>query len=172
MGVSTPVMVVREEEMLRHLASGMSLKDLAGQMGLSYQTVLRYAKREGFLIRLREYNSKLWERVDNEIQLTKGQDLAKRLEEAADEALDNMMALANGAKSEQVRLKANMDILDRSVGGTKVKHAAASQSAMPQINIAVLQQAARTMQEEQAFFAKRQEEQNLIDLTPVSEKSQ
>jgi predicted transcriptional regulator len=166
----TPATVVREEEMFRLFTQGLSVREVAEHMGMSYPTIARYIKRAGFQQRLREYNGIVWEKVDEEIRGGKLSDITARLEEGAEEALDTMIRLAKGGSTESIKLKASQDLLDRSARTSKVKTDTGSHQ-MPQINIAVLQQAARVVEEETQFFKQRAAmDQRLIDAPVVTDK--
>ncbi len=169
--VVNPKVVVRDEEMLRLFCQGLTMRDVARATGWSYATIMKACKREAFMFKLKEYSLEVWKRVDEELQSNK-YDLVARLEEAAEVALDEMVRLASEGHNEGVRMKAAQDIMDRDPRISRTKKVEGLAGGLPQINIQILQAAARAMQEEEQYLAtKRQSDQKLIEL-PCESKTQ
>jgi hypothetical protein len=95
---STPGLTPKQEEILQALVTGMNQTDAAEFVGVSREYVCRLCQKDHFL---RE--------IDKRVQRMKTL-LAPR-------ALANVAKMAESAKSERVRLDANLGILDRSGHG-------------------------------------------------------
>lgn len=162
-----PTLVVKEEEMFRLFCQDLTLEEVASAMGLAKSTVRRYCRRSGFQARLRQFSATLFENVDKQLSRKYDDAMASRLDEAAEEALEEMMQLSKHGGSESVRLKASQDLLDRHAATSRIKQKQEDPGRALQINIAVLQSAAQTVKEEQEW---RLRQQQLIDLPPASKQ--
>jgi len=91
-------LTTKQEEILQALVTGMNQTDAAQYVGVSREYVCRLCQKDHFL-----------QEVDKRV--TKMKTLL------APRALANVARLAEGAKSERVRLDANLGILDRSGHG-------------------------------------------------------
>ncbi len=91
-------LTIKQEEILQALVTGMNQTDAAQFVGVSREYVCRLCQKDHFL-----------KEIDKRVQKMKTL-LAPR-------ALSNVVKLAEGAKSERVRLDANLGILDRSGHG-------------------------------------------------------
>lgn len=81
-------------------------------LSLHVSTVRAYAKQPEFLVKLKALSTNVYERVDQELK-ARTDAITERLQEASDVALEEMLALTKGGKSEMVRLKAAQDLMDR-----------------------------------------------------------
>jgi hypothetical protein len=106
------IKIVQEEEMIRMLLTGMTLRECSVALGRHIQTVRAWAARPSFLERLKDLSSAIYERVDRELQNSK-EHIQIKLEEASERALDRIIKLANESKNEGIALKASQDLLDR-----------------------------------------------------------
>lgn len=121
---------VREQELLRLLLIGHSLRECSTMMEMSYQTMRKWAADPAFLSALKELSASVFERVDSELQNSK-ESLRAKLEEASEHALDRIINLAQQEKNDHIALKAAQDLLDRDgrvsrqtkvSGDTTIKH--------------------------------------------------
>ena len=96
-------LTTKQEEILQALVTGMNQTEAAHFVGVSREYVCRLCQKDHFL-----------KEVDKRVQKMKSL-LAPR-------ALANVAKLAEGAKSERVRLDANLGILDRSGHGKDEKN--------------------------------------------------
>lgn len=104
--------MVREEELLRLLLTGLTLKECAPMLSLHVSTVRNYARAPLFLQKLRDLSTVVYERVDAELQ-ARTDVITERLQEASAAALEEMIKLAKEGKQEGIRLKASQDLMDR-----------------------------------------------------------
>jgi len=111
--------LVRQEQLTRLLLTGHSMRECAAQMDVHLHTVRKWAREPAFLAALKELSSEVFRRVDEELQSTKENMLAK-LEEASDAALDRMLELV-GSKNEIVALKSSQDLMDRNTALSRTK---------------------------------------------------
>jgi len=140
--------LVRKEELLRLLLAGFMLKEAARYLKLSYKTVRKYAGAEDFMIELREHSSEVFSRVDTELRNSKDT-ITERIVEASDDALEVVISLSKQG-SDQLRLKASQDILDRNIVTSKTRKVEGSQTNL-NIDIAALVLAAKAIREEDEY---------------------
>ena len=112
----TPKLTSKQEEILQALVTGMNQTDAAEFVGVSREYVCRLCQKDHFL---RE--------IDRRVQRMKTL-LAPR-------ALSNVARMAESAKSERVRLDANLGILDRSGHGKNHKNIMQAQAGDVRIHI-------------------------------------
>ena len=103
----------KQEEMLRYLLTGHSLKECAQLCKVSYQTAANYVREPLFLERLRGLSSEVYADLDKQIALTKTA-AAERINELSQKALDRMETIIENG-GDNVAYKACQDILDRNV---------------------------------------------------------
>lgn len=169
-GLETPTLVVREDEMIRLFAQGLTINDVADYMGIGLQTVRRMVRRRAFLDKLKEYNEGVYEQIDKQLLANKTETFARRVEEAAEEALEQMISLARTGISENIRFKAAQDLMDREIRTARSAKSDSSAKTAPTINISVLQQAAAVVREEEQYRQKQLEEENRLMVLDVEGK--
>lgn len=103
---------VKEQELLRLLMCGYSMKECGVHVGLTYKTIRDYARSAVFLAKLKEMSCNVYERVDAELKNSKDT-INARLEEFSEEALEEMFMMAKRLPDGMVKLKALQDIEDR-----------------------------------------------------------
>lgn len=162
-----PKEVVRDDEMLRLFAQGLTMAETSRVTGWSYVTIRRAARRTSFLEKLKNYDEALYLRIDEELKAGKF-NMASRIEEAASEALDEMLSLARTSKRDDVKYKACQDLMDRepTISRTKKVEGSGLVVNMP-INMKILQATALALQEEKEYFQKKEEERLLREAKVV-----
>ncbi len=155
-----PKEIVRDAEMLRLLCQGLTMMECSKIMGWSYVTIRKACKRQEFLAKLKEFNIEVYERVDEEIKAGKF-NIAKRIEEAASEALDQMLSLARGAKAESIKYKACQDLMDREPAASRTRKVETGTSFYMPVSVQVLQATAIALKEEQDYMKKIEEDKAL-----------
>jgi phage terminase small subunit len=113
---SNPDLTPKQEEILQALVTGMNQTDAAKRVGVSREYVCRLCQQDHFL-----------HEIDRRVQRMKVL-LAPR-------ALANVTRMAEAAKSERVRLDANLGILDRSGHAREDKNVMQVQHGEISINI-------------------------------------
>lgn len=110
--VHAATLVVRDEEFMRYLLQGLTVKECAIHLGYSYVTMCKQARRPEFLVKLKELSGEIYERIDDELSTTKTE-IMQRLEQASEAALEEMIKLATDAKDSKIRFMASQDLMDR-----------------------------------------------------------
>jgi len=151
------VRLMREDELLRLLQAGCTLKEAALHLRLSFPTLKKYVSQPEFLDRLKALNEVVFAQIDAELK-THRQDMYKRLEEASEIALEEMIKLATSSSSDGIRLKAAQDLMDRDPKVSRTRRLEANTNQRF-INPLVLQTAANVIDIEDRFHAAREVEQ-------------
>lgn len=138
---------LRQDEFLRLLLSGYTIREAAAYMKISPFTCFGYLREPDFMARLRERNSAIWQEVDRELKNTKV-GIVQKAEEAAQEALEEMIKLCKGSSSESIRFKAAQDLLDRDPQVSRTKRIEGSGTAQPSLPPMFLQQVMNVIKEE------------------------
>jgi len=153
---------------MRSLTAGLSLKECAVQLKLSYPTVLKYARQPAFLAKLKEYSLTIYGRVDKELQNSK-ESILTRLEEVSADALEKLASLMDDPTAPPVvQFKAAQDLCDRDPRISRTKRVEGNVDHKF-INPALLILASQTAQEVKRF--KESEalgDGNTIDVTQPS----
>src|SRR5277367_6704803 len=105
-------MIVMDEEILRLLMSGLTLKEISVHLGCHYATAMNHARRPEFLLKLKDLSGEIYKRVDEEM-MNKKANIMARLEEASEIALEEMIALVQESKDPNMKFKAAQDLMDR-----------------------------------------------------------
>jgi len=103
--------LAKQEECLRYLLTGHSLRECAQLVGVSYNCLTTYVREPKFTERLKALSTEVYAEVDKQIQLTKLA-AADRINEISMKALDRMEAIIEKG-GDNVAYKAAQDILDR-----------------------------------------------------------
>ena len=113
------------ENALRYLIAGYTVRETAVLCGVSYHTLLRYAREAEFRAQLKSLSADVWKRLEVELEASK-QFVQSRVYEISDKALNRLAELVDGAKTENVALgaiKVALDLDDRhTTRGVEVKH--------------------------------------------------
>jgi hypothetical protein len=145
---------LRQEELLRLLLAGYKLKEAAAYLKVTPWTVYRYLRETEFMNALKAANEEIWAQVDAEIKGNKI-GIVQRAEEAAQDALEEMIKLAKGARQEGVRFKAAQDLMDRDTRISRTKRVEGEGDRRPILNAVFLQQAVAAMREEEVVQGER-----------------
>lgn len=155
-GAAPSTRVVRDEELLRLLLMGFTVRECIEQMRSGRSATYKVARSPEFLLKLREHSSEIAERLIKELT-TSQLDMAHKLEEASAAALDemiDMMRSMDGASG--LKVKICQDLLDRDPKSSRTKRMELSGTMSHDfISPAVLVHAAATAKELEAFQAKR-----------------
>lgn len=103
--------LVRTEELTNLLLLKIPLRECAERLGVSYQTVRKYASEPEFLGGLQLLSKSCWADVVEELRHEK-KSLKQQMTEASDKALRKLELLLESAQ-EGIQLKAADSILDR-----------------------------------------------------------
>lgn len=146
---------VQEQELLRLLLTGSTIKECAITLDRSYSTVRNWARDPAFLLALKELSSEIFKRVDEELQSSKATIQAK-LEDASEAALERLITMSQEAKNEHVVLKACESLLDRDSRFSKQHRVAVDASHKHTvIDPITLIHAVATAKEQDAFEVKQ-----------------
>jgi hypothetical protein len=126
-GVVEIKQMVKREELVRLTLAGFSLKESSRQLGVTYQTVLKYAKQDEFLSELKVLSAEMYSRIDNELRASRDY-LSERLSEASNAALETLVGLLEPTVNENIRFKAAQDLLDRNPEVSRTKKIDATHS--------------------------------------------
>jgi hypothetical protein len=145
-GKDSATALVSEEELLRLVLQGFTLRECAQYMRAGYSRIRRIAKQPEFLLKLREHSAEIGARLVDEISRTQ-LEFTQRLEVASEEALDQMLELMKDpAVNQNTRFRAAQDLMDRDVRSSKTQKVQAH-VGHEFINPAVLLHAAATAKE-------------------------
>lgn len=158
LSVSDTTAQLRKNELLRILQSGAGsagrqlTRRAADVLGISIDTVRKYIRTPEFQQKLWMTDQKLWQRVDEELEVSK-KSICVRIAELSELALENMERLMMGP-DDGLAYKASADILDRNPEASKRTH---SESVNTTLNIdpAQLMQAALVAREMEARHVNR-----------------
>ena len=148
--------LVRNEELLRLLLMGFTIRECAEQMKINPVTVRSYTRRPEFLIQLKEHSSEIAKRLVDE--LSTGQiEMAQRLEEASAAALEEMMSMMGALEGpSKLKLQVCQDLLDRDPKSSRTKRMDISGTMSHDfISPAVLIHAAATAKEIEQYQVKK-----------------
>jgi len=143
---------VAEQELLRLLLSGLTLKEAAGYMRASYWKIRKIARDPGFLVKVKEHSSEISQRMMDEL-VNSQVEFAKKLEDASEKALEEMISMMDSlAAPSTLKYKIAQDLLDRDARASRTKRIEANTSMSHEfINPAVLIHAAATAKEIERF---------------------
>jgi hypothetical protein len=156
-GCAPATKFVREEELLRLLLTGFTVREASTHMRCSYPHATRVARSPEFLLRLREHSSEIAKRLVNELSTTQIE-MAQKLEEASAKALEEMIQMMD-TLDQPSKLKMNIcqDLLDRDPRSSRTKRMELSGAMSHEfINPAVLIHAAATAKELKEYQEKGQ----------------
>jgi hypothetical protein len=157
LGVGPASRLIRDEELMRLLLTGFTVKEASAQMHKGYQSCCHAARKPEFLLRLREHSGEIAKRLIDELS-TSQIEMAQRLEEASAQALDEMIEMMQDLdKPSVLKLKVCQDLLDRDPKSSRTKRLDVSGNMSHQfINPAVLVHAAATARELEQFQARKE----------------
>lgn len=145
-GCSPASKMIADEELLRLLLLGMTVREAAGHMRSSYGRCCKVARSPQFLLRLREQSGEIAKRMVDELSTTQIE-FAHRLEEASAQALEEMMSMMDELETpSNLKYKIAQDLLDRDPRASRTKRLEAS-ATHEFINPEVLQRAATAARE-------------------------
>ena len=148
--------LVKTQELMRCLLTGLTLRECATQLRISYFTVKKYAKEPDFLQELKSLSSSVYERLDRELSVQKEQ-ILERLEQASADALERLVEIMNDPQANKmVQFKAAQDLCDRDPRISRTKRVE-SQQDVRFINPAVLLHAAATAREVEEYRERQKE---------------
>lgn len=148
--------MIKDDELLRLLLMGFTLRECAEQLKFNYTTVRTHAKEPAFLLRLREHSGEIAKRLVDELS-TSQVEMARKLEEASSAALDEMLSMMNELGTGQLKVKVCQDLLDRDPKSSRTKRIDMTGAMTHEfISPAVLIHAAATAKELETFQKKGQ----------------
>ena len=112
--------LAQKEVVLRLLASGLPVYEVAKQTKTSGMTIVKWFRDPVMLERLKELNEMVWADLDAQLKVRATRTF-ERIQEASDEALDKVLELMHSADSEVVQMRCAQDILDRDPDTSKTK---------------------------------------------------
>jgi len=112
--------MAQQEVVLRLLASGIPIHEVAKQTKTSGVTIAKWFRDPGMAERLKELNEMVWADLDAQLKVRATRTF-ERIQEASDEALDKVLELMHSADSEVVQMRCAQDILDRDPDTSKTK---------------------------------------------------
>jgi hypothetical protein len=144
--------LIRDEELMRLLLMGFTVKEASGQMHKGYQSCCHAARKPEFLLRLREHSGEIAKRLIDELS-TSQIEMAQRLEEASAQALEEMMGMMQALDGpSKLKLQVCQDLLDRDPKSSRTKRMELSGTMSHDfISPAVLIHAAATAKEIEKF---------------------
>jgi hypothetical protein len=157
--------IVAEAELLRLVLCGHTLRECAAVMRAGYQNIRKMAKEPSFLLQLREHSGEIADRLTEELTHTQVE-MAKRLEEASEIALENMLRMATTMDDGTLKYKICQDLLDRDPRASRTKRLEAS-TTHDFISPMVLMHAAATAKEIEQY-EQRKLDGNVFSPTPDS----
>ncbi len=144
--LSAAACMLVEEKIVRLLSEGANVKEIASVLGLTTPYVIRYVRRPRLLKRLYNFNKEAFDNLQEEYKASK-EAITERLEEASLLALEELIELATGSKSDVVRYKASQDILDRNPTVSRTKRLEGGAVSNTFMNSQVLMQMAAVARE-------------------------
>jgi len=146
---------VLEKEILQCLLVGMTLREASDSMRASYWKIRKVARQPAFLLKVKEHSDEIAQRMMDELVHTQV-DMAKKLEEASQVALDEMMAMmADLDQPSKLKVNICQDILDRNPQSSRTKRMDLTGAMSHEfINPAVLIHAAATAKELEGYQRK------------------
>jgi hypothetical protein len=112
--------MAQKEVVLRLLASGIPIHEVAKQTKTSGITIAKWFRDPEMAARLKELNAIVWADLDAQLKV-KATQTFERIQEASDEALDKVLELMHSADSEVVQMRCAQDVLDRNPDTSKTK---------------------------------------------------
>jgi predicted transcriptional regulator len=112
--------MLREEKIVRLLSEGATISEIAGILGVTTGRISSYVRRPRLLKRLYDFNKEAFDNLQEEYKANK-EAIMERLEQASMLALEELIELATGSKSDVIRYKASQDILDRNPHVSRTK---------------------------------------------------
>jgi hypothetical protein len=112
--------LAQQEIVLRLLASGIPIHEVAKQTKTSGITIAKWFRNPEMAARLKELNEMVWADLDSQLKV-RATKTFERIQEASDEALDKVLELMHSADSEVVQMRCAQDILDRDPDTSKTK---------------------------------------------------
>jgi hypothetical protein len=112
--------MAQQEIVLRLLASGLPIYEVAKQTKTSGVTIAKWFRDPVMMERLKELNAIVWQDMDSQLKV-KATQTFERIQEASDEALDKVLELMHKADSQAIQAKCAFDILDRDPSTSKTK---------------------------------------------------
>ena len=143
---SAAACMLLEEKIVRLLSEGANVREIANVLGLTTVYVSRYVRRPRLLKRLYDFNKEAFDNLQEEYKVSK-EAITERLEEASLLALEELIELATGSKSDVVRYKASQDILDRNPQVSRTKRLEGGAVSNTFMNSQVLMQMAAVARE-------------------------
>jgi hypothetical protein len=101
----------KQEEILRYLLTGHTLKECSVLTALSHVTVCHYVNEPEFLGRLKALSTEVYKQIDDQLIKTKAT-ITQRIDQLSEKALDTLERLMDSEK-EGIVLKAADSVLDR-----------------------------------------------------------
>jgi hypothetical protein len=119
-GTGPATRIIREEELMRLLLTGFTVKEAAIQMHKGYATCCHVARKPEFLLRLKEHSGEIAKRLVDELS-TSQIEMAQKLEAASAAALEEMMGMMETLDTGQLKVKVCQDLLDRDPKSSRTK---------------------------------------------------
>jgi hypothetical protein len=153
--------VVANEELMRMLLMGLTLREISRQTGMGYNTVRFRAREPEFLLKLKEHSGEIAQRLVDELS-TNIVEMAQKLEDASALALEEMLKMMGELENpSQLKLKVCQDLLDRDPKSSRTKRMDITGTMSHDfISPAVLIHAAATAKELESYQRKQVENGN------------
>jgi hypothetical protein len=124
-----------QREAMYMLITGVSKEEVARSLGIGYKVVNRMLENPLFRAELARMQHRLEEKTLASIAKSRAVEVAKAvIREAAPDSAKNLVKLSNEAESEQTKLKANTEILDRAGVGGRVETSATNNNVYIEMN--------------------------------------
>jgi hypothetical protein len=149
--------IVRDDELLRLLLTGFTVKEASQHMRAGYITLCKVARSPEFLLKIKEHSGEIAKRLVEELS-TSQVEMAQKLEDASSAALDEMIVMMNELPQSGLKVKICQDLLDRDPKSSRTKRLDIGGTLKHDfINPAILIHAAATARELEVFQAKKGE---------------
>ena len=116
------------DELVRLRIRGLSIKECAGQLGFSRNTVEKWVLKDAFKVKLARTREQIFNQVSPTVETLAAQAvnaIEARIEEIMErysvEAVHKIRQVMHDAESEQTQLKAAIDLADRGMRTSKTK---------------------------------------------------
>lgn len=125
--------VMQKLEVVRIIAQGGTLKVAAKAVGVSVPTVRGWLRTPEMLAQVKELSQARFEEIYDEIVVNR-ESMFERARQAADEALDEMVALMGQTTNEHIKVKIAQDLMDRDPD-RRVSRSTTNQQQITTVNI-------------------------------------
>lgn len=111
---------VQKQLVLRLLAEGRTMAEAAAAVNRTVPCVSRWLRDPEMRQRLMELNALAFQEIDKQLQV-RAESAMQKINQAAEEAVDKLIALMEGADSETIQMRCAQDILDRNQETSKIR---------------------------------------------------